>query len=132
KLKIGLPTVPHYYGGYLLNTSDRVIMSVLGVSISSLGLYSAANTVGNLVRSAAVASGQAIGPMLSQAYRNGDENQARQLVFVLQACFLIGTFLLGLWMKEIFEILIKNEELKQVYPLGVIIVMAYNYRPMYY
>src|SRR5690606_5645105 len=30
-----------------------------------------------------------------------------------------------------FMFLIKNETLAQVYPLGIIIVMAYNYRPMY-
>src|SRR5690606_1432162 len=38
---------------------------------------------------------------------------------------------LSIWLKEIFAFLIRNEELAQVYPLGIIIIMAYNYRPMY-
>ena len=35
-------------------------------------------------------------------------------------------------MKEIFAFLIRNEELASLYPLAIIIVMAYNYRPMYF
>ena len=34
-------------------------------------------------------------------------------------------------MREIFTLLIKNEELQAAYPLAIIILMGYNYKPMY-
>jgi len=132
RLKIALPTIPHYYGGYLLNTSDRVVMKVLGVPIGGIGLFNAANTISNLVQKAGVASGQAIGPLLLQSYKHNNERQARFLVFALQIVFLAGTFTISIWMKDVFYLLISNVTLREVYPLSVILVMAYNYRPMYF
>lgn len=132
QLTISLPTVPHYYGAYLLNTSDRLVMKLVNVSTGNIGLYNAANTVGNIMLMMGNASGQAIGPMLLKAYRDKDEKIARKLVFSLQVTFFLGTFLSSIWLKEIFFILIKNDVLNKVYPLGIIIVMAYNYRPMYF
>jgi O-antigen/teichoic acid export membrane protein len=131
QLKISLPTVPHYYGAYLLNTSDRVVMKIVNISTGNIGLYNAANIVGNVVQSGAGAASQAIGPMLLQAYKNQQESQARKLVFALQIVFLCITAVLSIWMKEVFILLIKNESLQAVYPLAIIITMAANYRPMY-
>lgn len=131
-LKISLPTVPHYYSAYLLDTSDRAVMKILNVNTGDIGKYNAAYTVANLVQKLGIAAGQAVIPMLNHSYKNKDEQGARRLIFVLQATFLSITFLLSLWLKEVFMILIKNRELAGVYPLGIIIIMAYNYRPMYF
>lgn len=132
QLVISLPTVPHYYGAYLLNTSDRLVMKLVNIPTGNIGLYNAANTVGNIMLMMGNASGQAIGPMLLKAYKDKDEYSARKLIFSLQITFFLGTFLASIWLKEIFYILIKNDTLRSVYPLGIIIVMAYNYRPMYF
>jgi len=131
QLKISLPTVPHFYGAYLLDTSDRVVMKIVNVNTESIGLYNAANLVGNFVQSGSGAATQAIGPMLLEAYKNREEHQARRLVFALQIVFLCITVILSFWMKEIFMVLIKNKGLQSVYPLAIIITMAVNYRPMY-
>ena len=132
QLKVSLPTVPHYYGAYLLNASDRVIMKLLNISTVNIGLYNAANTMGNMVSIMANASGQAISPMLLQSYKSKDEILTRKLCYILQIAFFTGTFLISMWLKEIFYLLIRNDTLNKVYPLGIIIVMAYNYRPMYF
>ncbi|MEO8109965.1 MAG: oligosaccharide flippase family protein [Ginsengibacter sp.] len=132
QLAVSLPTVPHYYSAYLLNTSDRLVMKLVNISTGNIGLYNAANTVGNIMLMMGNASGQAIGPMLLKAYKASDEYLARRLVFSLQITFFLATFLSSIWLKEIFYILIKNNGLNKVYPLGIIIVMAYNYRPMYF
>ncbi|MNR16608.1 hypothetical protein D3C85_1332200 [compost metagenome] len=34
-------------------------------------------------------------------------------------------------MKEVFQLMIRNTSLSQLYPLAIVIVMSYNYRPMY-
>src|SRR5690606_4475064 len=130
-LKISIPTIPHYYSTYLLDSSDRLIMKTVDVSTSQIGIYNAAYTVGNFIRQAGMAAGFAIGPMLNEAYKEGNEKRARDLIFILQIAFLVGSFILSIWLKEIFLLLLKNKELQESYQLGVIIVMSYCYRPMY-
>lgn len=131
-LKITLPTIPHYYSSFLLNSSDKIVMERLSVPIGEIGRYNAAYTVGNFFNSIGMVSGFAITPLMNECYKNKDEKGARELVFVLQAVFFIVSFLVCLWLKEIFQLLIKNDTLAATYPLGIIIVMAYNYRAMYY
>jgi O-antigen/teichoic acid export membrane protein len=130
-LKVSLPTVPHFYSGYLLNSSDRLVMNVLKINTQSIGRYNVANTLGGAMGSLSHASAQAIGPMLNKLYKSGDDLAARNLVFVLQIVFLLASFCLCIWMKEIFQFMVRNRELAKVYPLGIIIIMGYNYRPMY-
>jgi O-antigen/teichoic acid export membrane protein len=130
-LKVSLPTVPHYYSGYLLNSSDKMVMDLLKVGTGDIGKYNVAYTVGNLVQQIGDASGLAVGPIMMEKYNKGDDIGARNLIFVLQALFLFGTFLLCIWLKEAFQFLIRNETLALMYPLGIIIIMGYNYRPMY-
>ncbi|MEI7509380.1 MAG: oligosaccharide flippase family protein [Flavobacterium sp.] len=131
-LKITLPTIPHYYSSFLLDTSDKIVMQRLSISINDIGKYNAAYTVGNFFNSIGMVSGFAIRPLMNECYKNKDENGARRLVFVLQTVFFITSFIISIWLKEIFQLLIKNKDLAATYPIGIIIVMAYNYRAMYY
>ncbi len=132
QLKISLPAVPHYYSSYLIDSSDRLLMKGLGVSIQKIGLYNAAGTVSQPFNMLGVAAGQAVGPMLLQAFKDKKELVARNLVFTLQIGFLFATFTAGLWMKEVFGFLIKNDSLQKAYPLAIILIMGANYRPMYF
>lgn len=131
-LKISLPTLPHFYSMFLLNSSDRMLMNMFNISTENIGRYNVAYTVGNVFQSIAMASGFAITPLMLRCYQDGNEAAARRLVFFLQAMFLATTFVACLWMKEIFDMLIRNEALSQMYYLGIIIVMSFNYRPIYY
>ena len=131
QLKVCLPTVPHYYGSYLLNSSDRIIMDFLKITTGDIGKYNVAGNIANNGNYIGVAVGKAISPMLLKYYREKDENNARLLIFLLQIIFLTGSFIICLWMKEIFQFLIRNETLKMVYPMAIVMTMGYNYRPMY-
>jgi O-antigen/teichoic acid export membrane protein len=131
-LKVTLPTIPHYYSTFLLNTSDKIVMERLSVPINDIGKYNAAYTVGNFFNSIGMVSGFAITPLMNECYKNKDDKGARELVFVLQGVFFLASFLICIWLKEIFQLLIKNDVLAATYPLGIIVVMAYNYRAMYY
>jgi O-antigen/teichoic acid export membrane protein len=131
-LKISIPTIPHFYSGYLLNSSDRAVMKVLNVDTLSIGKYNVAYTLAGAMGSLSHASAQAIGPLLNKLYKEGNDKGARNLVFVLQIVFFVVSFSLCIWLKEIFAFMIRNAELAAVYPLGIIIIMSYNYRPMYY
>ena len=131
-LKVSIPTIPHFYSGYLLNSSDRAVMKILKVDTLSIGKYNVAYTLAGAMGSLSHASAQAIGPLLNKLYRNGDDEGAKNLIFVLQIVFLMASITLCIWLKEIFGFMIRNTELAAVYPLGIIIIMSYNYRPMYY
>jgi O-antigen/teichoic acid export membrane protein len=131
-LKVTLPTIPHFYSMYLLNSSDRAVMKQMSVPIGDIGQYTSAYTVANLFQSVGMVSGTAIGPLMNECYKENNDKGARNLVFVLQGCYLIASFIACIWLKEIFFILIKNKELALTYPLGIILVMGYNYRGMYY
>src|SRR5690606_27513089 len=125
------PTIPHYYSSYLLNSFDRVIMKFYGVNISSIGRYNAALLPGNLFSSVTYAANQAISPLLLQAYKSGDKGSEVKLNFATMIFVLASTSIVCLFTKEILPFVIVSEGLGNIYPLAIIIVMAYNYRPMY-
>lgn len=130
-LKISLPVVPHYYSNYLLNSSDQMVMKAINVSTQDIGRYNISYMFGNFIQQIGVAAGKAVGPMLYQCYKAKDEVQVRKIIFNLQSLFLFMTFVISIWLKEVFLLLVKNEKLAQMYPLGIIIIMSYAYRPMY-
>jgi O-antigen/teichoic acid export membrane protein len=130
-IKVSAPTIPHYYSGYLLNSSDKMVMDLVQVGTGEIGKYNIAYTVGNMMKIIGNATGLAVGPFLNEFFKSKDEKSARSLIFLLQISFFIITFTLCIWLKEIFYFLIRNETLREMYYLGVVIVMSYNYRPMY-
>ncbi len=134
-LRVSLPLVPHHFSFFMLDSSDRLVMDVLGVPVPRIGFYNIASSFGLYFSAASEAIVQAAAPFYMQFYgRAGDKEgaqQARQMTFALQVLFLLGTFVLCLWLREIFVLLIRNRELQQAYPLAIIILMGYNYRPMY-
>ncbi|HEY9049470.1 MAG TPA: oligosaccharide flippase family protein [Ohtaekwangia sp.] len=131
-LKTAMPTVPHYYATYLLNSSDRMVMDILKIPTNQVGKYNLAANFGNYFGTLATASGLATGPMLNSLYKEGKDIVARNLIFMLQGAFFLLTFIFCLWSKEIFYLLIRNEVLRQAYPFAIILIMSYNYRPMYF
>lgn len=129
--QVSLPTIPHTYSAFLLNSSDRIVMDQLHVSTGDLGGYNLASSFGGYFQSLIGAANQAVSPMMLESYKKKRDAEARDLIFALQIVMLIGTFSFCLWSREIFDLLIKNDDLRVFYPLAIIIVMAYNYRPMY-
>ena len=130
-LKISLPTIPHNLAGQLLNVGDRIMMENLKVDVNKIGLYNMAYIVGNYFSFFETAAGMAIGPMYMRYYSNKDEINARKLTFLTQFLFLLVTFIACLWIKEIFYVLVKNPELQSAYYLAVIIIMSFNYKPLF-
>ncbi|PWB24557.1 lipopolysaccharide biosynthesis protein [Flavobacterium sp. HTF] len=130
-LKVSLPIIPHHYSSYLLDSSDKVLMDFEKISTSDIGKYNVAYTVGNIFNALGVAGGYAVGPLMNEKYKKNDDKGARDLIFVMQIAFFFLTFTASLWMKEVFQLMIQNKSLNTLYPLAIIIVMSYNYRPMY-
>jgi len=133
-LAIALPTIPHYYAGYVLNISDRVLLDFFKVSINEIGLYSFAYSIGSYFSIIGKSFQQASGPYYMELYKlessNGDI-KARSISYIMQSGLLIIAFFICLWMKELITFLARNEGLKNSYYLAIPIVMSYTYYPSY-
>lgn len=130
-LKISLPIIPHTYSAYLLNTSNRLVMDTYKVPISSIGEFNMAQQFSNLIDAFTGAVNQAINPMTLNELREGRTQNVKKLIYIYSSLTLIVTFLFSLWSKEIFDILITNENLKLTYPYAILMIMAQNAKPMY-
>lgn len=121
----------HDYSAYLLNSSDRIVMDWLKVDVRSIGLYNIAYTFGGYFSFFETAMGMAATPLYLKYYSENRFLEARRLTYLSQVIFLVATFTVSMWMKEIFALLVRNDEFRGAYALSIIIVMGYNYKPMY-
>ena len=134
KLKLALPLIPHNYSAYLLNASDRIVMNFYKVSTENVGQYNIAYMWGNYMDMIGGAVGTAAGPLYYKYFAEVKDVSVSLKRFndFLQISFISFTFIIAIWTKELFYIFIKNDDLKDAYPLAVIIIMSYCYRPMYW
>lgn len=134
-LKVGLPTIPHNYSTYLLNSSDRLMMDQLKTPIQQIGLYNMAYVFGGYLEMFGTAVGMAVGPYFTKLHSQKNEvadKAVKSLTFFLQISFIVLCVLISLWVKEIFHLLIKNSELQRASSIAIVIIMGYAYRPMYW
>lgn len=130
-LKISVPTIPHYYSAYLMNSSSKMVMNLQAVSLPIIGQTNLVLQIGGLMDSWISAINQAINPMTMREIRNGNEIVAKRLIYIYMAITLSCTLLFSLWSREIFYLLISNKDLALTYPYAILFIMALNYRPMY-
>lgn len=130
-LKVSLPIIPHTYSAYLLNTSNRLVMDIFKVPINSIGEFNMSQQFSNLMDAFTGAINQAINPMTLNELREERYQNVKRLVYIYFSLTLFVTFLFSLWSREIFYILITNENLRQTYPYAILMIMAQNAKPMY-
>jgi O-antigen/teichoic acid export membrane protein len=134
-LKVSLPMIPHNYSSYLLNSSDRVVLDLYKVDKDKIGYYNIAYQFANYFETFGSAIGMAVGPFYTKLYTKSTEKalqDERRLTFFLMSGFIIATFIASLWLREIFNLLISKAELRNTYDIGIIVMMGYAYRPMYW
>ena len=131
-LKISLPTIPHIYSSYLLNTSDRAILKFYEVSLDSIGKYNLAYSFGSYFEVFSTAVGMAVGPLYAKLYSLNKHLMAKNLTLFLQYLFLTIGFNIAIWMKEIIDLLISNQDLKTSYQISTIIIISFLSKPFYW
>ena len=131
-LKVSLPTVPHYYSNYIIQSSDKVILNVLNIGPGDIGGYNFAGMFGGYFSQLGNALGQAARPLFNLYYKEENYIKIREIIYAMQLFFFTITFLVAIWLKEIFIILVNNKTLAATYPMAIILIMAINYRPMYF
>lgn len=134
KLKISLPTIPHYYAGYLLGVSDRVLQDLFKIPLREIGMYSFAYSIGTYFSIIGKSYLQASGPFLMEFYKKetteGDK-QARNISYIVQAFLITTAFILSIWSKELFNYLARNNDLKGTYIVSIWVIFSFCYYPSY-
>src|SRR5690554_6722207 len=130
-LKVSLPTVPHYYSSYVMQTSDKVILNLMNVNTGAVGNYTFAGSFAGYFNQLGNAIGQASRATLNKNNKSENYLANRDLIFKVQLFFFAATFICCIWLKEIFSILVNNQGLAATYPYAIVLIMAANYRPMY-
>lgn len=130
-LKVSLPTVPHYYSGYLMNSSNVVAMNYYGKPQSEIGCLTMAQSISGMFETILNSINQVVGPMSYQYIRDNNTLEMKRIIqtYILMAYSL--TFLYSIWSRELYDILISNDEIAATYKYSIILIMALNYRPMY-
>lgn len=123
-LCIALPLVPHTLGFVLLTSSARIVMSQYHVSYDEIGLYSHGSTMGDYAVVITSALVTALAPQIQRAYRSGNFKAYRKLYLLCQMVALTTTFLICIWMPEIYSLLIRNENLAQSCDIASLLCFA--------
>lgn len=130
-LKVGVPTIPHYYSGYLMNTSNIVAMNYYNYSQTEIGRLSISQTIGNMFSIVIDSINRVFAPMSYGYIRDNNSGEMRRLLFSYILMTYSITFLYSLWSREVYGVLISNVEIAATYKYSIIFVMALNYRPLY-
>ena len=130
-IKVGIPTIPHFYSNYLLEGAGRVVMDQNGIPQGEIGRSNIAQTFGNFYNNVVQGANQALSPFFMESIKNNNEGKLIKLGYAYTFVTFIAAFLLAIWSKEFFDFLLSNDSLKSAYPYFIIYVMALCYRPLY-
>jgi O-antigen/teichoic acid export membrane protein len=100
-VKLGFPLVLSYLIDFILSGSDRYLIAAF-ISVTAVGHYNPAYTLGSLIILFPKVSGVVLPPMLSRAVDNGKEDEAQTMLdytlkgFLLMAIpFIAGSYILS-------------------------------------
>lgn len=130
-LEVSLPLVPHSFGAYLNGSSDRVVLKELKIPTADIGAYNFEYSFSDVFNSGSMAINTAISPLMLQNYKDKNDEANKYLIFSWAAAFFGLATVASIWLKEIFSIFVKNDELSSLYPMTIILIMAVCYRPLY-
>lgn len=127
---MGLPLLPHYLSGLILNQADRIMIEKM-VGRSEVALYSVSYNVGMLVQIFTLAIGNAITPWMYQRLKNGDYKGIGNTINYLLLLFSGIAFGLILCSPEVVLILGSEKYINAVYVIppvaaSVFFIFLYN------
>ena len=130
-LNLSLPTIPHYYTNYLLEGSGRMVLNQYGVEQGEIGRVSISQQMGDVFQLGISGLNNAISPYCMQSLKDNDEKKIVGLGKTFACVIFVLAFLISLWSKELFSLLISNSSLQSAYPFFILYIMAFCYRPLY-
>lgn len=132
--RLSMPLIPINFSGYLLETSDRIILDVSKLPVSSIGQYNLAYSFSNYFKSFNNAMNTVLSPLYFSLLSKKDAGVAEKIKWITYFWFgfiLFISFFLCLWLKEIFGFLYRNESLNESYKYAIFIIMGFTYQPFF-
>ncbi len=123
-MAIALPLVPHTLGFVLLTSSARIVMSQYDISYDEIGLFSHGSTMGDYAVVVTTAMVTALTPQIQRTFRSSDFSSYRKLYYLCQAVALMTSFLICVWMPEIYALLIRNSRLTMSCDIACLLCFA--------
>jgi O-antigen/teichoic acid export membrane protein len=134
-LVITFPLVFHSYASYLLDSSDRVVLTYLKVPVSRIGLYNFAYIFATYFDFITTAVGIASGPLIAKNFYSKlperYQNNKNLIVFFL-LIFLVLAFTIAMLISDFLHMFIRNRDFWNCNYLVCILVFAYCYKPLYW
>ena len=135
-IKIGLPVIPHNYAGFLLESSDRILLDLSGITLNKIGGYNLAYNFSNYFGSFNLSMNSVLSPIYFKCFSLNDNKKANSLInsmTILWFCFLlVSCLLICIWSKEIFSLIYRNPEFENIYRYVPFIIVGMMYRPFYF
>lgn len=122
------------YSTYLLSASDRVLLDWYAVPALRLGQYNLAYSFAGLFEFLNSQINTVLSPILFDLYSSKTEagkKTVQRLVFTWFGVNVVLSSLLSLWVADIFRFLYRKEELWSAYPLAILVLFGFCYRPIY-
>jgi O-antigen/teichoic acid export membrane protein len=133
-LKIATPLIPKEYATYLLNSSDRVLLDRFGVAQNKIGQYSIAYSFASYFENVQSQANQVLTPIVFDLYKTGTEMAMQTVGKLIRAWFYVSLLMaavIGLWIPDIFRLLYRKAELSAAYPMAIVLIFGFCYRPIY-
>ncbi len=130
-LRISVPTIPHYYSGYLMHSSNVVAMNLYQKPQAEIGQLTMSQNISSIFETLLNAVNQVWSPMAYRYIRDRNVGEMKRILYVYIIVAFSMTFLYSLWARELYGLLINNVEIAATYKYSIILVMALNYRPIY-
>jgi O-antigen/teichoic acid export membrane protein len=133
-LKIGLPLTPHQLSLFILGVSDRLLLEYLHVPIKKIGLYSQGYNMGS--QGSIIIQGlfQSMSKKLQDGFRSDTEESRifiRNSMIVIPLLISAILFFASLWTKEVFFFLFRKAELREAYPIAIVVLCSYMFWSIY-
>ena len=130
-LRVGIPTIPHYYTAYLMNSSNVAAMNFYGKPQSLIGHLTMSQQISGIFDAMINAVNQMFSPMTYKYIRENNVGEMRRILFTYILMTYTLTTFYSIWSREAYGLLINNVEIAATYKYSIILVMALNYRPLY-
>ena len=96
----------------MLSSSSKILMDWFGIPMDDIGLYSNGYIMGDYAVVITSAMVVAVSPRIQELYRGQQFSNLRRLYLFCQCIALAISFLLAIWMPQIYRLFIHNEQLQ--------------------
>lgn len=131
-LSISFPIIPHGFGQVIFNSGDKIIMTILGVSIGEIGLYTKGVYISNYLYVIVTGLFVALVPLLQKSYRKKDVNTLRYYYRLSNLIVSISVLIAVLFMSDFYHIVIRNNSLFPSHKVALLMCFSFLFKLTFY